>query len=98
VQRPAFVHGARDPEHAEVRRRELVADLGVDLSVLYVSGVTVGELLGRWVRAKHGWKPSTLVGYEPTARFLRADSIGSVRLCSLGSSPPFNGTHRSDLI
>ena len=75
-----------DAEHAEARRRELVADHGVDLSFLYASGVTVEELLGRWVRAMHGWKPSTLIGYESTVRFLRADSIGSVRLCSLRTS------------
>lgn len=44
VQRSFTVHG--DAEHAEARRRELVADFGVDLSVLYASGVSVGGVAG----------------------------------------------------
>jgi len=59
-----------DADHAEARRRELVADYGVDLSVLHASGVTVGELLTRWFAAGHAWKPSTRIGYDCDVRAL----------------------------
>jgi integrase len=81
VQRSFTVRG--DAEHADARRRELVADYGVDLSVLHASGVTVGELLTRWFAAGHAWKPSTRIGYECDVRVLCADPIANLRLCSL---------------
>jgi integrase len=81
VQRSFTVRG--DAEHAEARRRELVTDYGVDLSVLHASGMTVGELLTRWFAAGHVWKPSTRIVYDSDVRALRSDPIASVRLCSL---------------
>jgi integrase len=81
VQRSFTVRG--DAEHAEVRRRQLVAQHGVDLSMLHASGVTVGELLTRWFAAGCGWKPSTRIGYGCDVRALCADPIATVRLCSL---------------
>jgi integrase len=81
VQRSFTVRG--DAEHAQARRRELVADYGVDLSVLHASGVTVAELLTRWFAAGHAWKPSTRIGYDCDVRALGADPIASLRLCSL---------------
>jgi integrase len=81
VQRSFTVRG--DTEHAEARRRELVADHGIDLSVLHASGLTVGELLTRWFAAGHAWKPSTRIGYDCDVRALCADPIANLRLCSL---------------
>lgn len=81
VQRSFTVRG--DAEHAEARRRELVVDFGVDLSMLHASGLTVGELLTRWFAAGHAWKPSTRIVYDCDVRALRADPIATVRLCSL---------------
>jgi hypothetical protein len=57
VQRSFTVRG--DVAHAEARRRVLVADYGLDLSLVHASAMTVGELLTRWLRAGHAWKPST---------------------------------------
>jgi hypothetical protein len=71
-----------DADHAEARRRELVADYGIDLSVLHASGVTVGELLTRWFAAGHAWEPSTRIGYDHDVRALGHDPIALVRLCS----------------
>lgn len=84
VQRSFTVRG--DAEHAEIRRRELVADYGLDLSVLHASGMTVGELLIRWFRGGHTWKPSTVIGYDCDVRALRADPIATVRLCALSTA------------
>ena len=53
VQRSFTIRG--DAERAEQRRRELVADFGIDPTLLHVSGLTVRELLTRWVRAGHSW-------------------------------------------
>jgi hypothetical protein len=84
VQRSFTVRG--DGAHAEARRRELVADYGLDLSLLHASGMTVGELLTRWLRAGHSWKSSTVISYESDARALRADAIASVRLCAVNAA------------
>jgi integrase len=84
VQRSFTVRG--DAEHAERRRSELVADYGIDLSVLHASGITVGELLTRWFGAGHVWKPSTRIVYDCDVRALCADPIAVVRLCSLDSA------------
>jgi len=81
VQRSFTVRG--DATHAEARRRELVADYGVDVSLLHASGVSVGELLTRWFGAGHAWKPSTRIGYDCDVRALCADPIANLRLCSL---------------
>ncbi len=43
VQRSFTIRG--DREHAEQRRRELIADYGIDPVLLHVSGLTVRELL-----------------------------------------------------
>ena len=83
VQRSFTIRG--DAAHAEARRRELVADYGIDLSVLHASGMTVGELLSRWLRAGHAWKPSTVISYEFDVRALRADAIASDRLCAVNA-------------
>ena len=84
MQRSFTVRG--DAAHAEARRRELVADYGLDLSLVHASGMTVGELLTRWLRAGHAWKPSTVISYESDARALRADAVASVRLCALNAA------------
>lgn len=84
VQRSFTVRG--DVAHAERRRRELVADYGIDTSILHASGVTVGELLTRWFAAGHAWKPSTRIVYDCDVRALCADPIAVVRLCSLDSA------------
>jgi hypothetical protein len=82
VQRSFTVRG--DAELAEARRRELVADYGLDLSVLHASGITVGELLIRWfprrthleavdrgVAERRAWT-RLVVRSEPTAGDVRA--------------------------
>ena len=92
VQRSFTVRG--DPEHAETRRRELVAGYGVDLSVLHASGLTVGELLTRWYAAGHAWKPSTRIGYDCDVRALCVDPISSLRLCSLDTPAMYRVTSR----
>jgi integrase len=88
VQRSFTVRG--DAEHAEARRRELVADHGIDVSVLHASGITVRQLLTRWLAAGQAWKPSTRIGYDCDVRALCNDPIASLRLCSLDLA----GTHR----
>ncbi|MGH9116479.1 MAG: hypothetical protein ACRD0A_00945 [Acidimicrobiales bacterium] len=80
-----------DAEHAEARRRELVADYRTDLSVLHASGMTVGELLTRWFAAGHAWKPSTRIVYDCDVRALCADPIATLRLCSLDPSGDASG-------
>lgn len=48
------------------------------------SGVTLAELLGVWLAAEHGWRPSTLVGYRSTAAFLSRDPVGGRRAVDVG--------------
>jgi hypothetical protein len=48
--------------------------------------VTVGELLGLWLDADLGWRPSTAVGYRSIAAFLSADPLGRHRASAL--TPP----------
>jgi integrase len=92
VQRSFTVRG--DTEHAEARRRELVADYGIDLTMLHASGLTVGELLTRWYAAGHAWKPSTRIGYDSDVRAVCADPIASLRLCSLDTAAMSRVTSR----
>lgn len=92
VQRSFTVRG--DAEHAEARRRELVADYAVDLSVLHASGLAVGELLTRWFAAGHAWKPSTRIVYDCDLRALRADPLAVVRLCALDPAVVYRAIDR----
>ena len=78
VQRSFTIRGDRD--HAEHRRIELVADFGIDPRLLYAYGLIVRDLLTRWVRAGHAWKPSTLIAYGNCVTHLSADPIGALHL------------------
>lgn len=44
----------------------------------------VGDLLGRWIDAEHGWKPSTVCGYRSNIRGLgRDDVLNGLRVVSV---------------
>jgi hypothetical protein len=46
--------------------------------------LTVAELLERWLDADQPWKPSTRIGYQSTARFLRtAEPLARLRVVDL---------------
>lgn len=42
-------------------------------------GISVADLLDRWLTAQHGWRPSTLIGYRSVVAALRAAPIGGRR-------------------
>jgi hypothetical protein len=85
VQRSFTVHG--DADFAELRRRELVDSWGVTRVALPSEGarLTVGELLDRYRRAPHLWKPATAVSHASVLQSLIADPIAGRRLLTLGA-------------
>lgn len=85
-QRSFTVHG--DAELVRERRRELVAQFGVDRSALYcpAAGWTVAELLVRFIAAEHAWSPATRSSHVSMARWLMTDPIGATGVAVL--TPP----------
>jgi hypothetical protein len=83
LQRSFTVHG--DAKLAELRRRELVDLWGITRLALPTEGarLTVGELLDRYQRAAHLWKPATAVSHASVLRGLAADPIAGRRLVTL---------------
>lgn len=83
VQRSFTVHG--DEEHAQARRRELVADLGatrVDATTL-AGQITIGDLLERFLAGPHHWQPATLASHRHVVGTLLADRLAQRRLAKL---------------
>ncbi|MGD9529582.1 tyrosine-type recombinase/integrase [Pseudonocardia sp.] len=83
--RSVTVHGDRDDAHAALARWAARAEV-VRAGRRAAPGVTVADLLDRWVVAPHGWRPATSVGYRSTVRALRADPIGTRRASQV--TPP----------
>jgi hypothetical protein len=86
LQRSLTVRG--DAELAEHRRQELVEDIGAS-RVLFSgesAGVTVADLLDRWLAAPHLWKRATAVSHTSVARTLLDDPLGRRRLVLLTQS------------
>jgi integrase len=86
VQRSFMVRG--DETAADVRRRELVEEFGVNptMSVAGAS-MSVGDLLHRFIDAPHLWKSATLVSHRSVTRFLRADvALAELRIVVLTPS------------
>jgi len=76
--RSLTVHG--EHELAEQARDRWAAEAALVRSRRQVrSGINLGELLGAWLAAEHGWRPSTLVGYRSTTGFLIRDPLGGRR-------------------
>jgi len=83
VQRSFTVRG--DREHAEARRRELVADVGIiRVDVTALGGrMTVGELLERFLAGSLAWQPATLASHRHVVGTLLADRLAQRRLAAL---------------
>jgi len=83
VQRSFTVRG--DREHAEARRRELVADVGATRVDATATGarMTVGELLERFLAGSHAWQPATLASHRHVVGTLLADRLAQRRLAAL---------------
>lgn len=82
-QRSFTVYG--DEDVVRDRRRELVAQFGVDRSALYcrAAGWTVAELLERFLAGEHTWAPATRSSHTSVARWLAAEQIGSAGVAVL---------------
>lgn len=82
-QRSFTVYG--DEEMACERRRELVAQFGVDRSALYcrAAGWSVAELLERFLTAEHAWSPATRSSHTSMARWLAGEPIGATGVAVL---------------
>lgn len=81
--RSVTVHGDRDAAvQAQARwaaKAELVRSRGRSRP-----GITVGQVLGEWLAAEHGWKRSTCSGYRSTVRFLIGDAVAQRRAVDAG--------------
>ncbi len=99
-QRSFTVYG--DEEMACERRRELVAQFGVNRSALYcrAAGWSVAELLERFLAAEHAWSPATRSSHASMARWLAGEPIGATGVAVLtqiswiGASAPGAGPER----
>jgi hypothetical protein len=82
-QRSFSVHG--DAEYAQRRRRELVDLWGVSRVAITSEGarLTTADLLDRYRRAPHLWKPATMISHASVLKALVADPIGRRRLINL---------------
>ena len=79
-QRSFTIHG--DAEYAQRRRRELVDLWGVTRVAITSAGarLTTADLLDRYRRAPHLWKPATVISHASVLKALVADPIGRRRL------------------
>ncbi len=79
-QRSFSVHG--DAGYAQRQRRELVDLGGVTRVAITSEGarLTTAELLERYRRAPHLWKPATMISHASVLKALVADPIGRRRL------------------
>jgi len=80
--RSLTVHGDRDSAQAARQRWAAKADL-VRSSGRTRPGITLAALLGEWMCADHGWRPSTVVGYRSVVGFLTQDPVGKRRAVDL---------------
>jgi integrase len=80
--RSVTVHGDRDDATAALARWAATAQT-VRAGRSAAPGITVGDLLTRWLTAPHSWRPSTFAGYTSTVRALRADPLGHRRATAL---------------
>ncbi|MFZ6003085.1 MAG: tyrosine-type recombinase/integrase [Actinomycetota bacterium] len=82
-QRSFTVYG--DEDVVADRRRELVAQFGVDRSALYcrAAGWTVAELLEAFLVAEQAWSPATRSSHTSMARWLAAEPVGSTGVAVL---------------
>jgi integrase len=83
VQRSFTVHG--DSDHAQQRREDLVDDVGVTRVDLTTAGgrMTLGELVERFARAPHSWRPATVTSHRNVLQALLADPLSRRRLTTL---------------
>ena len=82
-QRSFTIHG--DAEYAQRQRRELVDLWGVTRVAITSEGaqLTTADLLDRYGRAPHLWKPATVISHASVLKALVADPIGRRRLINL---------------
>ena len=82
-QRSFSVHG--DAEYAQRQRRELVDLWGITRVAITSEGarLTTADLLDRFRRAPHLWKPATVISHASVLKALVADPIGRRRLINL---------------
>ena len=80
--RSVTVHGDRESAQAARERWAAKAEL-VRSSGRTRPGITLAALLGEWMCADHGWRPSTVVGYRSVAGFLTRDPLGGRRAVDL---------------
>lgn len=74
--RSVTVHG--DRQAAEHARQSWAAQAALVRSRLRAPpGITVAELLRRWIAAEHAWRPSTVAGYRSTVGYLVRDELAS---------------------
>lgn len=83
--RSLTVHGDREDAQAALARWAAEAD-AVRAGRCAAPGISVADLLDRWLTAQHGWRPSTLIGYRSVVRALRAAPIGARRASQV--APP----------
>ncbi len=76
-QRSFTIHG--DAEYAQRQRRELVDLWGVTRVAITSEGaqLTTADLLDRYRRAPHLWKPATMISHASVLKTLVADPIGA---------------------
>jgi integrase len=74
-----------DEQLVRDRRRELVAQFGVDRSAMYcrAAGWTVAELLERFLAAEHAWSPATRSSHASMARWLMTEPVGAAGVAVL---------------
>jgi hypothetical protein len=80
--RSLTVHGDRATAE-RVREQQAAAQLVRERRHAGVR-LTVGELLGIWLDAPHGWKPSTLVGYRSVVHRRTKDALALSAVGALG--------------
>ncbi len=82
VQRSFSFHGCA--EEAELQRKELAAEWAERRAIRRAAPfLTVGELLERWLRAHHDWRPATWISARSNAKALRADGLAARRVSTL---------------
>lgn len=83
VQRSFTVRG--DADVAQARRCELVERFGVDRSALYCggAGLSLAELLERFLAANGHWRPATRSSNTSVARFLMTDRLGDAGVAAI---------------
>ena len=82
IQRSFVFHG--EAEEAELRRAELASEWGQRRAIRRATPfLTVGELLERWLGARHDWRPATWISARSNSKALEADPLAQRRVATL---------------